>query len=241
MESRRGQAATPAMNITSTSGGLRLSQHGVVISELRHAPGPTHSVFDVLAALVVALVPAGRIGLLGFAGGSLLAPLRHLGAAATVAAVDLDPVGYELFRRHCARWAGAVTWEQADAADWLDRQPAAFDLLLDDLSVVEGGEVVKPAITWTRLPDLVRRRLRPGGCGVFNLLRPPGGNWDPELSRLVALYPAARVVDLDEFENRIVVVADSLPTARQLGTQLRASLRQLGSRQAGRIRIRTLR
>ena len=67
------------MDITSTKHGLRLSQHGVVISEMRATPGPTHSVFDVLAALVAVLMPAGRIGVLGFAGGgmtlsSLLSP-----------------------------------------------------------------------------------------------------------------------------------------------------------------------
>ena len=53
------------MDITATRHGLRLSQHGVVISEMRTAAGPTHSVFDVLAALVPLLAPRGRVGVLG--------------------------------------------------------------------------------------------------------------------------------------------------------------------------------
>ena len=52
------------MNITKTEHGLRMSQHGVVITELRTSPGPTHSVADVLAAVAPATVrrsiPLGR-------------------------------------------------------------------------------------------------------------------------------------------------------------------------------------
>ena len=89
------------MDISSTRHGLRLSQHGVVISELRATPGPTHSVFDVLAALVAVLKPAGRVGVLGFAGGSMMAPLRCLGVESEIHSVDLERTGYDLFRRHC--------------------------------------------------------------------------------------------------------------------------------------------
>ena len=54
------------MDITHTEHGLRLSQHGVVISELRTSSGPTHSVADVLAGLISVLRPEGRVGVLGF-------------------------------------------------------------------------------------------------------------------------------------------------------------------------------
>ena len=70
------------MDITATRHGLRLSQHGVVISEMRTAAGPTHSVFDVLAALVPLLAPRGRVGVLGFAGGGMMA--AHTAPGATV-------------------------------------------------------------------------------------------------------------------------------------------------------------
>ena len=76
--------------ITPTKHGLRLSQHGVVISELRTSAGPTHSVFDVLAAAIAVLAPTGRIGVLGFAGGGMIAPLRGLGVASVIDSVDLD-------------------------------------------------------------------------------------------------------------------------------------------------------
>ena len=224
--------------ITSTKHGLRLSQHGVVISELRTSAGPTHSVFDVLAAVMVVLAPAGRIGVLGFAGGGMMAPLCGLGVASVIDSVDLDRAGYDLFRQHCPQWTGGVKWDQADAVAWLRQQPAEFDLLLDDLSVPQAGDVFKPAISWNVVPKLIRARLRPNGFGVFNLLPAPGGTWNSDLSRIVGLFGTARIITLDEFENRILITGDVLPTACQLGSLLRQALRRLRSRQASRIQVR---
>ncbi len=223
--------------ITRTKHGLRLSQHGVVISELRTAPGPTHSVFDVLAAVIAVLAPPGRIGVLGFAGGGMMAPLRGLGVASVIDSVDLDRAGYDLFGQHCPQWTGGVKWEQADAVAWLRQQPAEFGLLMDDLSVPQDGDVFKPAISWKVLPELIRLRLRPGGFGVFNLLPASGGTWNSDLTRIVGLFGAARIITLDEFENRILIAGDVLPIARELGSLLRQALRRLCSRQAGRIQV----
>ncbi len=226
--------------ITPTKHGLRLSQHGVVISELRTSPGPTHSVFDVLAATISVLAPKDRIGVLGFAGGGMISPLRGLGVEATIDSVDLDRAGYDLFRQHCAAWADGVNWQQADAVAWLREQPRNFGLLMDDLSVPQNGDVFKPAVSWDVLPKLMRSRLRPGGFGVFNLLPAPGGTWNFDLTRIVSMFKTARIIDLDDFENHILITGDVLPTARELGSQLRQSLRHLRSRQAGRIQVRTV-
>ena len=226
--------------ITPTKHGLRLSQHGVVISELRTSPGPTHSVFDVLAATIAVLAPKDRIGVLGFAGGGMIAPLRGMGVTSVIDSVDLDRAGYDLFRQHCPEWAGGVKWQQADAVAWLREQPRTFGLLMDDLSVPQDGDVFKPAISWDVLPELMRSRLRPGGFGVFNLLPEPGDTWNSDLTRVVSLFKTARIIDLDDFENHILITGDTLPTARELGSQLRQSLRHLRSCQAGRIQVRTV-
>ena len=226
--------------ITPTKYGLCLSQHGVVISELRTSPGPTHSVFDVLAATIAVLAPKDRIGVLGFAGGGMMSPLRGLGVEAVIDSVDLDRAGYDLFRQHCPEWADGVNWQQADAVAWLREQPRAFGLLMDDLSVPQDGDVFKPAVSWDVLPKLMRSRLCPGGFGVFNLLPAPGGTWNSDLTRIVSVFKTARIIDLDDFENHILITGDVLPTARELGSQLRQSLRHLRSRQAGRIQVRTI-
>ena len=210
----------------------------MVISELRTAPGPTHSVFDLLAAVIAVLAPPGRIGVLGFAGGGMMAPLRGLGVTSAIDSVDLDRVGYDLFAQHCPQWTGGVKWEQADAVAWLRQQPAEFGLLMDDLSVPQDGDVFKPAISWKVLPELIRQRLRPGGFGVFNLLPAPGGTWNSDLPRIVGLFATARIITLNEFENRILIAGDVLPPARELGSLIRQALRRLRSRQAGRIQMR---
>ncbi len=221
--------------------GLRLSQHGVVLSELRTSPGPTHSVFDVLAAVIAVVAPAGRIGILGFAGGGMLAPLRGLGIETAIDSVDLERAGYDLFCEHCRGWAGQVNWEQADAGEWLRRQPRDFKVLVDDLSVPTHNDVIKPPITWEVLPELIRDRLAPGGTAVFNLLLPPSGTWFPELTRLAGLFKTAHLIELDEFENRILIAGDELPNAREFGVQVRLALRRVRSRHAARIQLRSLR
>jgi spermidine synthase len=230
--------------ITPTKHGLRLSQHGVVISELRTSPGPTHSVFDVLAASIAVLAPTGRIGVLGFAGGGMMAPLRALGVTAVIDSVDLDRAGYDLFQQHCPQWTAGVNWQQADAVAWLREQASTFDLLMDDLSVPQDDDVFKPAISWDVLPKLMRARLSPGGFGVFNLLPAAGGTWKADLARLLKSggwsSAQARMIYLDEFENRILITGNKLPGARKLGSQLRQALRRLHSRQADLIQVRTI-
>ncbi len=229
------------MDITATPHGLRLSQHGVVISEMRISAGPTHSVFDLLAALIPVLAPRGRVGVLGFAGGGMMAPLAALGVDRLIDSVDLDQESHALFCRYCPAWAGRVAWEHADAEEWLHRQPRDFGLLMDDLSVPRDGDVTKPAISWDVLPGAMRGRLRPGGITIANLLPPSGGPWEPALSQMARGSAAARIIHLDDFVNRILVAGEDLPSARSLGMRLRAALRQIGSRQAGRIHVRALR
>ncbi|HNQ72646.1 MAG TPA: hypothetical protein PKN95_03450 [Verrucomicrobiota bacterium] len=226
------------MQVIRTPQGLRLQQHGVVISELRVTPGPTHSVFDILAALLVGLHPAGGTGVLGFAGGGMIAPLAALGWRTPLTAVDLDRASYELFCRHCPQWSDLVQWHQAEAATWLRQQPQSFGLLLDDLSIPTHDDVIKPEISWTTLPALMRGHLGAGGCAIFNLVSPPPDGWPGGLGKLAALFAQACVLHLDEFENRLLLAGDRLPEPRSLGRQLQRLLRTLGSRQAGRVHLR---
>ncbi|MEO6741482.1 MAG: hypothetical protein ABIP20_14640 [Chthoniobacteraceae bacterium] len=228
------------MEIIKTKNGLRMSQHGTVITELRTSAGPTDSVADILAGLICVLRPEGRVGVLGFAGGGMQAPLCALGVETVMHAVDLDRMGYDLFRWHCPEWVRRVKWKRADAVKWLRAQPADFDLLVEDLSIPSEGDVFKPAITWDVLPPLIRDRLAPGGIAVFNLMPPPGGVWLRERDRMARMFGAARLVSFDDFTNHILVAGKSVPPARELGKALRHALRTIGSVQAERIRLRTI-
>lgn len=227
------------MEQLKTRGGIRLSQHGVVISELRSAPGPTHSVWDVLAALIALFEPSGRVAVLGFSGGGMMAPLRRLGHDGAIDAVDLDAKSHRLFREHCGAWSGTVRWNHGDAGEWLRAQPRGFSMIVDDLSMPADGDVIKPELCWKSLPRLIRDRLAANGVAVFNLLPRADNTWPPELDALAGLFASHVTVEFEGFENRVLVAGDAIPGARVVGARLRGALRALGSRQAGRVRVRS--
>ncbi len=227
------------MEIRETCGGIRLSQHGVVISEVRLRPGPTHSVFDVLAGLIAILRPQVRVGILGFAAGGMLAPLRSLGCDVRVEAVDLDSASHDVFQKHCSEWAGDVCWEQADAVTWLSGRRRRYPVLIDDLSVPTDGDVFKPDVSWDVIPTLMRRRLGASGVVIFNCLPGPDGRIPPVFAERLALFGPVLVILLDDFENRVVVAGPGTPSARWVGKELRAALRRLGSLQSDRLWVRS--
>ena len=227
------------MDFQRTRGGLRLSQHGVVVSEIRLRPGPTHSVFDILAALVSVARPIGRVGILGFAGGGMMAPLRRLGFLGPVVAVDLDCESHGLFVEHCGLWAGLVEFHHGDAVEWLRSQRSEFGVLVEDLSIPSAGDVFKPEVSWKVLPRLMGDRLVPGGVAILNQLPCGDGTWPQTWEGLELRVGPVLTVRLDDFENRIVVAGSALGSARALGAQLREALRRLGSKQADRFQIRS--
>lgn len=217
-----------------------------MLSEVLLRPGPTHSVFDVLAAACLAGRPPQDIALLGFGGGSVVAALRALGCTAHVHAVDLDPTGFELLKPAHTTWLPPFSWHQADAVAWLQAS-GAFDIILDDLSVPLDGDVQKPEASWTLLPGLAARRLRPSGHAVFNLLRPTHLGWSLGTDRITAAFGGALAIHLKDFENRILVAqttpspaAPGVLRARGLGADLRTRLHALRSRQRTRLRIQTI-
>jgi hypothetical protein len=227
------------MEIRATCGGIRLSQHGVVISEVRLKPGPTHSVFDVLAGLISILRPQVRVGILGFAAGGMLAPLRSLGCDVRVEAVDLDSASYDVFQKHCSEWAGDVCWEQADAVTWLSRRRRRYSVLIDDLSVPTDGDVFKPDVSWDVIPLLMRRRLGASGVAIYNCLPGPDGRIPSVFAERLALFGPVLVILLDDFENKVVVAGPGTPSARWVGKELRAALRRIGSLQSDRLQVRS--
>ncbi len=237
--------ALPATtSIRRTRRGWRLSQHGTVLSEVLRQPGPTHSVFDVLAAACLTGPPVQDIALLGFGGGSVVAALRALGCQAHIHAVDLDPTGFDLLRDAGAPWLQPFSWHHADAVEWL-RSSGRFDVILDDLSIPQGGDVEKPNASWDTLPALVARHLRPNGIALFNLLRPAGRGWTRGMADIASKLGNGLVIHLDDFENRILVSSRcreqlTIPglDPRTFGNTIRSHLRTLGSLQRKRVKIR---
>ena len=214
-----------------TERGIALERGGATLSEILREPAATHSVFDALAAAIVGLAPnpRSRVGVLGFAGGGLVAPLRAMGWSGSLQSVDHNPSGAELFHRMCGAWAGRVDVAQADAVRWLRRRRRPFDLLIDDLSVLGFEGETKPPITLDPLPRLIRARLRPGGVAVVNLLPMEEISIAKATRQVRAPWPSARLVRIGEHDNQLLVAGDDLPSSRGLRALLSQPLRAIGS------------
>lgn len=223
-----------------TGRGVRLVQYGTVLSEVLRKPGPTHSVADVIAAAIRSLAQGPQVALLGFAGGGLIAPLRAMGGDCEIETVDLDDSGYRIFRQLCRLWCGPVRFERAEAAEWLRRQRADYDVIVEDLSIPRGEDVFKPDETWSSLPRLIRSRLKPQGIAVFNLLPPTDGSWGQGVGRILKHFPSAITVHFAEYENRLLLAGCSIAPARMVSRLLRKSLRGIQSRLATRISVRSV-
>jgi SAM-dependent methyltransferase len=229
-----------AVTLRATTRGVRVVQEGHVVSEVVARPGPTHSLFDVLAAAVVTLARGPRLALLGLGGGSVVAPLRALGWAGSIAAVDRSREMVRVFRRIAAPALGPVSATVADAAAWLGRQQEEIDVVVEDLSVPVPGDLVMPEVCFDPLPHLIGRHLAPGGVAVVNAFSPGPQGWDRLLQRLRVPGTESLVVHLDEFDHRVLLLGEELPAAPQVGRRLRQLLHQLRSRQATRVRVRHL-
>ena len=210
-----------------------------VLSEILDHPGPTDTMFDVLAACMAALAPGRRVLVLGFAGGGFVAPLRAMGFTSPITAVDRSLQAEPLFRELSGAWAGRVDVVQDDAAAWLQRSRLRYDLIVEDLSVPSTHEAVKPVISLDTLPELMRARLRPNGIAVTNVLPVPGSGWSPVLRHLAEPFGRAHVVHLDDYVNRLLL-AGAVPSARHVSRALRDALGRIGSLQARRLSVRQM-
>jgi len=222
-----------------TRRGVRLIEGGAVISEILSVPGPTDSVFDVLAAAVVVLHGGPRLALLGFAGGGVVAPLRAMGFNGALDVVDLDDRGERIFRSVSGAWRGPVSFELGEASEWLRSKRGKFDSIIEDLSVVGPRGVTKPDVSVRALPRLVKSRLNPRGVAVFNLLPVKGWTWPELVESVGGPFRERRIVSFTEFENRVLVAGRTLPSARQLSVALREALGAIGSKIADGIAVRT--
>ncbi len=226
--------------VVQTRRGVRLEQNGAALSEVCREAGPTDSVFDVLAAAVHVLAPSRSFTLLGFAGGGMIAPLRAMGGRQRVDAVDLDAHGHGVFREIAGGYAGDVRFHQGDAAEWLRAQTELCEVIVEDLSVPTEDDVVKPAVSRTVLPELIRRRLTVDGVVVTNVLSERGQTWEDVTRPAIFGHSKAHAIVLEEFANRIVLAGAYDHDARSLSREIRRALRSIGSSQAEVMRVMTL-
>ncbi|MCC6640456.1 MAG: hypothetical protein IT386_04725 [Deltaproteobacteria bacterium] len=217
--------------------GRELLVDGTFASLYRPGEVATGSVWDALAAPVLALAPSRRrsILLLGLGGGSAARIVRSLAPRARIVGVELDPDVVAAARRWFDLDALGLEVVIADAREVLARERRRFDAVLDDIFVGPGSRVRKPP--WLPEPGLrlAAARVARGGILASNTI-----SEGPVTARtMCALFGGAVSIGVDGYHNRILAGGPALADAQALRRAIAADS-TLGPT-LGRLRLRTLR
>lgn len=218
---------------------IRMDQQGSILSHLSKEPGPTDSLFDILAAILHTFSMGPHIAVLGFAGGGIMGPLRAMHGEETIHAVDLDSSGHSLFIRHGRSWAEDLRYQEAEAGAWLKASKRRFDAIFEDLSIPAQSEVEKPTISLKEIPHLAAKRLKPKGIYLANLFPPLKDGWTRTLETVASSYQRAVLICPDDYYNRLVLAGNFTDSVRDIRSKLNYALDYIGSEQANAFSIRS--
>lgn len=225
------------MHVVEGEAGRELIVDGTFASFYRPGSAVTGSVWDAIAAPLLAL-PASRrrdLLVLGLGGGSAARIARAVAPECRIVGVEFDASVVRTARDHLDLDALDVEVVVADALDFLRRDTARYDAIFEDVFVGRGDDVHKPG--WLPEPGLVlaRKRLRPGGVLVSNTL-----DEAPAVARcLGGLFPEVVSIDVEDYDNRILAAGRRLGTAAALRKAIAADP-TLGDT-LPRLKLRTIR
>lgn len=197
------RARAPRTQVVRRAGALELRVRGTFASCYRPGSALTGSVWDAIAAALLALPPrrAPSVLLLGLGGGSAARVARALAPAARIVGVEIDPEVVALARRHFDLDALGVEVIEADASEYLARAGERFDAVLDDVFVGSGRAVHKPAWLLGRGLAAAAARVAPGGVLASNCL-----DEAPAVARTLAgCFPRVVAIGVDGYDNRVLV------------------------------------
>lgn len=200
--------------------GRELLVDGTFASFYRPGQVTTGSVWDALAAPVLALPPARRrrILLLGLGGGSAARIVRALAPKARIVGVELDPEVVAAARRWFDLDALGLEIVIADAQEFLKRGRTRFDAVLDDVFIGPARSVRKPV--WLPEPGLrlAAARVARGGVLASNTIREGAA-----AARTVCdLYGGGVSIGIDGYHNRIVAGGSPIESGRALRAAIAA-------------------
>ena len=158
----------PRVEVKKSGAGLALQVEGTFASWYRPGSPVTGSVWDAIAAPLLALPPArrGDILILGVAGGSAARVVRAIAPDARIVGVELSSEVIDAAREHFDLDGLGMDLVIGDALDFLREDDRKFDLILEDVFVGVGRSVHKPG--WLPSPghELAVERLQRGGILV---------------------------------------------------------------------------
>jgi hypothetical protein len=204
----------PRVEVRKSGKGLALQVEGTFASWYQPGSAVTGSVWDAIAAPLLAL-PARRrreILILGVAGGSAARVVRAIAPDAHIVGVELFQDVIDAAREHFDLDSLKLEMVIADALDFLREDKRHFDLILEDVFVGVGRSVHKPG--WLPSPghELARARLARGGLLVSNTLDEAS-----EVTRSMrGMFPGVLQIEIEDYENTIVVGGPSGLSASEL-------------------------
>ncbi|MCP5040392.1 MAG: hypothetical protein GY944_05135 [bacterium] len=228
----------PRVEVRKSGSGLALEVEGTFASFYEPGSSVTGSVWDAIAAPLLALPEKRRreILILGVAGGSAARVVRAIAPEAHIVGVELFQDVVDAAREHFDLDALELDMVIGDALDFLRGDERRFDLILEDVFVGVGRGVHKPG--WLPLPghELAKARLAPGGLLVSNTL----DEADEVTRSMRKLFPGVLRIEVADYENIIVVGGPASLSGAELRSALardpvlRDSLGALSFRKASR-------
>jgi len=208
------KAAPSRVEVRIGRRGRALRIDGTFASWYEPGRSSTGSVWDALVAPLLLLPPARRrsVLILGLGGGSAARIVRALAPRAEIVGVELDAEVVRAAREHFDLAEVGVRLVQGDALRYLGRTRRQFDVILEDVFVGNARAIRKP--DWLPTPGLARaaRRVSRGGILVSNTI--------DETAEVAAemrrLFPTTLGIDIEEYDNRIVVGGPSVISGRLL-------------------------
>jgi spermidine synthase len=225
---------SPRRYVVVRAGRRTLRIDGSFASSWEPGRVTTGSVWDALAAALLALPPARRrrVLLLGLGGASAARCVRALAPRARIVGVEIDPAVVRLARRWFDLDALGIEVVIGDAAAYLARARGRYDAVLEDVFTGAGRRLRKPPGFPEPALDHVRRLLAPGGVAACNTLDEAAA----VRRALAARFRRLACIGVDGYDNRIYVASDGPLSAAGLRDAvardpvLGASLRTLSFR-----------
>lgn len=216
--------------------GRELRVDGTFASLYRPGMVTTGSVWDALAAPVLALAPERRrrVLMLGLGGGSAARIVRAIAPRAHILAVELDAEVVAAARRWFDLDRLGLEVAVADAREFLARERRRFDAVLDDVFIGTSRRVRKP--DWLPEPGLraAAARVAPGGVLASNTIDEAAAT----ARSLRDIFGTVVSIEVDGYYNRILAAGAPRLGARGLRAAIAADpiLRPSGRA----LRLRTL-
>lgn len=200
---------------------LELRVDGTYASSWTPGEVATRSVWDALAASVLALPPARRrsVLLLGLGAGSAARIVRALAPEARIVGVEFDRDVVAAARRWFGLDALRIDVVIGDAREVIAQRRDRFDIVMEDVFIGREATLRKPEGFPLPVLEYAKRRLAPGGIVASNTI-----DEGPAVRRaLAARFPRVVEIAVAEHDNRIYIAGGAGLDAKKLRAELKAS------------------